>query len=210
MPLTKKKLNELLAETNPNCQVDRVLETFEDKRGTNYLCMKTKKIRVKAGKFKKTVEHFNYNALEDDDDSKIESNIYLEIPQDFFDDKSEFFGLYKIEVRPKTKRYKKGTRPVFHLWAESFPHFSFEIDTLDIPGTKEIISGRNNPYSYYKMFKKTGPFIPSIRFGIYRPYLVSNTNQRIDEGDEFEIIFYDYVVVLTDDITNSHYLLLSR
>ena len=60
------------------------------------------------------------------------------------------------------------------------------------------------------MFKSVGPFIPSIRFGIYKPYLVSNSDQRIDEGDEFEITFYDYVVVLTDDERESVYLLLSR
>jgi len=208
MPLTKLQINKILKDQN--CKIDRIIETFDDKKGTNYLCEKTLKIKVKAEKFKEPADHFNYNALEDDDESQLQSDIRLEIPQDFFDDKSEFFGLHKIDVKPVGKRYKKGEKPVWNLWAESFPHFSFSIDVLDIPGTKDIISGRNNPYSYYSMFKTPGPFIPSVRFGIYKPFLVSNTSYGIKEDDEFEITFYDYIVLLTDNTTDSNYLLLSR
>ncbi len=209
MSLTKAHINKILKEQNQ--RIDRILETFDDKRGTNYLCEKVIKIKVKAEKFKEPVDHFNYNALdEDDEDNQLHSDVRLEIPEDFFDDKSQFFGLYKIEVRPVTKRFKKVDRPLWHLWAESIPHFSFNIDQLDIPGTKDIISGRNNPYSYYTMFKTIKTFIPFVRFGIYNPYLVSNTNYKIDEGDEFEIIFYDYLVFLTDDTNKTNYLLLTR
>lgn len=209
MSLTKAQINKILKEQDQ--RIDRILETFDDKRGTNYLCEKVIKIKVKAEKFKESVDHFNYNALdEDDEDNQLNSDVRLEIPEDFFDDKSQFFGLYKIEVRPVTKRFKKVDRPIWYLWAESIPHFSFNIDQLDIPGTKEIISGRNNPYSYYTMFKTIKSFIPFVRFGIYNPYLVSNTNYKIDEGDEFEIIFYDYLVFLTDDTNNTNYLLLTR
>jgi hypothetical protein len=210
MPLTKVQINKILKDQN--CKIDKVVETFDDKKGTNYLCEKTLKIRVKAKKFDEPVDHFNYNTLDDDDDddTPMQSDIKLEIPQDFFDDKSEFYGLYKIEARPLTKKYKKGSEPVWNLWAESFPHFSFNIDVLDIPGTKDIVTGRNNPYSYYTMFKKIDTFIPSVRFGIYKPFLVSNTSYGIEDGDEYEIIFYDYIVMLTDNTTNSNYLLLSR
>ena len=209
MSLTKAHINKILKEQNQ--RIDRILETFDDKRGTNYLCEKVIKIKVKAEKFKEPVDHFNYNALdEDDEDNQLHSDVRLEIPEDFFDDKSQFFGLYKIEVRPVNKRLKKVDRPLWHLWAESIPHFSFNIDQLDIPGTKDIISGRNNPYSYYTMFKTIKTFIPFVRFGIYNPYLVSNTNYKIDEGDEFEIIFYDYLVFLTDDTNKTNYLLLTR
>jgi hypothetical protein len=212
MPLNKRQLNKKLKDKYSDFRIDKILETVDDKRGTNYLCLKLTKIKVKAKKFKETVEHLNYNLLEDEEEEKckIESDIYLKIPQDFFDDKSHFRGLYKIEAKPLNKRYRKGKKPIFHLWAESFPSFSFEIDLLRIPSTTNIVSGRNNPYDHYAKFKSIASFIPSIRFGIYGPYLVSNSKQRIDEGDEFQIIFYDYVVILTDDVKGTIYALFSR
>ena len=206
--LNKTKINKILKEQN--YKIERIIETLDDNRGTNYLCEKITKIKVKVSAFKTPIEYFNYNTLDDEDEIPTKSDVYLEIPQDFFDDKSQFFGLYKIEARPITKRFKKNDRPVWNLWAESFPHFSFDINTLEIPGTKEIISGRSNPYSYYTMFKSISPFIPLMRFGIYKPYLVSNSEYKIEEGDEYELIFYDYVVLLTDDIKKTNYLLLSK
>lgn len=211
MSLTKPQINKILKDQNQ--RIDRILETFDDKRGTNYLCEKIVKIKVKAEKIKVPIDHFNYNALdedEDEEDSELHSNIRLEIPPDFFNDKSQFFGLYKMEVRPITKKLKKADRPVWHLLDESIPHCSFEIGELDVPGAKEIVSGRNNPYSYYTMFKTIKPFIPFVRFGLHKPYLVSNTSYKVRKGDEFEILFYDYLVLLTDDIHNTNYLLLTR
>jgi hypothetical protein len=222
MPLNKRSLNKLLERSN--FRIDKIIETIDDSKGTNYLCEKQTKVRVKVKEFEEPIEHFNYNAIDDDqeitdykqieDEIELHSDVYLEIPQEYFDDKTEFFGLHKIQVKPVTKKYRKGTKPSFNLWAKSFPHFSFETDALEIPGTREIITGKNNPYNYYTKFKSTGPFIPSIRFCIFNPFLVSNTNQRIDVGDEYDIIFFDYVVILTNNLKkntpNFYHILLSR
>jgi hypothetical protein len=225
-PLNKKQLNELLKLQN--YEVDKIIETIDDKKGTNYLCSKAKKIKLKTHKFEEPIEHYNYNeidALDDEDENDDEetkkqklnelkkrimtNDTYLEIPIGYFDDRSEFFGLYKIEVKSK-KRYKIGLKPEWTMWSDSFPHFSFDIDKIDIPGTKDKLLGKNNPYSYYTMFKKITPFLPSIRFGIYNPRLVTNSNNfKVDIDEEFEVIFYDYVIILTDNEKEKPHILFS-
>jgi hypothetical protein len=223
MPLNKKQLNEILKKKN--LEIEKIVETYDDDMGTNYLCLKTTTIRTSVKKISDSVEHFNYNTLDADDSgdeevskerieqlkkTKLTSDVCLKIPDSFFNEETEFFALHKIEANPVKKKYTKKNKPVWTLWTESFSNFSFDINQLNIPGTDKNPRERNNPYNHYTKFKSVSTFVPSLKFGIHSPYLLSSSDTyKISDDDEYDLVFHDYIVVLTDDERESAHILLT-